>query len=251
MIVWPALFLGVGVGLVSSFLGLGGGVLMVPLLPEFFELNQKQVIATSLMTIFLVVLINTLGFSFKKTVNWKVTLLVGPLAAVAAFVAGMKAQAINERTLQIFLILIISYLLFKLLAQIVLKLQPKQSSKVKVAGLGALAGAVSGFTGLGAGAIVAPSLLGFKEVKNIQASPTTNAIMVFTTLFAALSFVYSDYAKQTDYIQWNIVIVLFVGAFVSSYFGRKFQSLLPATSRKVIFLVILSLLLIKQVYRIL
>lgn len=251
MIIWPALFLGVGVGLVSSFLGLGGGVLMVPLLPEFFELTQKQVIATSLMTIFLVVLTNTIGFAFKKTINWKVSFLVGPLAAVAAFIAGMKAQAINEKSLKIFLILIILYILLKLIAQILLGTKAVKSSKIKVAGLGVLAGAVSGFTGLGAGTIIAPSLLGFKEIKNTQASPTTNAIMVFTTLFAALSFVYADFNENTGYIQWKIVAVLFLGAFVSSFFGRKFQSLLQLKYRRVIFLVILSLLLAKQVYRLL
>ena len=48
-----AVILGAGVGLVSVLTGLGGGILMVPLLPLFLGFSQLDAIATSLFVVFL------------------------------------------------------------------------------------------------------------------------------------------------------------------------------------------------------
>lgn len=60
------LSLGLVVGTFSALFGVGGGVLIVPLLPLAVNLSVRETIATSLFAIFLVVANNTLSFQRKK-----------------------------------------------------------------------------------------------------------------------------------------------------------------------------------------
>ena len=63
-----------------------------------------------------------------------------------------------------------------------------ETNKIIPLGIGMLSGTVSGFTGIGGGGISTPLMLITGLVKNIQAAPTSNAIMMFTALFASISF---------------------------------------------------------------
>ena len=45
------LLLGGFVGFISAFLGLGGGVVIVPLLPEILEISSHEAVATSLIEV--------------------------------------------------------------------------------------------------------------------------------------------------------------------------------------------------------
>ena len=72
------LAIGLGIGLDFGFLGLGGGALIVPFLPIAAPMAQVEVIATSLFTILLVVVNNTISFHRKKLVSWKFALVMGP-----------------------------------------------------------------------------------------------------------------------------------------------------------------------------
>ncbi|MBY0384598.1 TSUP family transporter, partial [bacterium] len=66
-----SLFLGIIVGVVSSLFGIGGGIFIVPLLPNLLGVTPHQAVATSLASVFLVTLLNTVSFSREKLVNWK------------------------------------------------------------------------------------------------------------------------------------------------------------------------------------
>ena len=56
-------FTGIVVGIVSTIFGIGGGIIMVPLLSLLFSISHIESIATSLATIVLVTIFNTINFS--------------------------------------------------------------------------------------------------------------------------------------------------------------------------------------------
>jgi uncharacterized membrane protein YfcA len=99
--------------------------------------------------------------------------------------------------------------------------KPNNSHKLVPLGIGALSGSISGMTGIGGGGITTPLTLISGLVRNIQAAPTSNAIMIFTTFFASLSFAFATNINDTKftlgYIHLDTALLLFLG---SAFFSR-------------------------------
>ena len=249
--------MGLVIGGISAALGLGGGVLIVPLLPVIVDLTQEQTIATSLFTIFFVVAVNGYSFHKKNLVVWKVALTIGPLSAVGAFSAGWATQFLDDKTLKLILGTIILLMATRILLQ-----------KTKITGgqfktsepiwyrdgvIGLFSGLVSGISGVGAGMIMSPLILYFKLVTNEKMSPTSNGIMLFTTFFGALAFINRGQAGEgfsLGLIRADIAAVLVLCAWVTSYFGRPLQHKISFTQRRYMLGGLLLVLALKVLYEV-
>ena len=63
---------GLSVGFVSTIFGIGGGIIMVPLLSLILPYSHLEAIATSLATIIFVAGFNTYNFSKQDVIVWKI-----------------------------------------------------------------------------------------------------------------------------------------------------------------------------------
>ena len=88
--------LGLVVGLLSTLLGLGGGILIVPALPLLIDLGQKSTIATSLLTISMLVSVNSWSFHKKGRVIWPVAIPIGIATAISALGFSFIASRMND-----------------------------------------------------------------------------------------------------------------------------------------------------------
>ncbi|MDB2426235.1 TSUP family transporter, partial [bacterium] len=79
------LILGTVIGLLSSLIGIGGGIVIVPMLPIVFAMPQKEAIATSLLTICLITLFNTINYYFKNLLNVKVVLKLIIISSIGSY----------------------------------------------------------------------------------------------------------------------------------------------------------------------
>lgn len=243
------LLLGAGIGVISALLGLGGGVLIIPLLPVFTTLSHHEVIGTSLFTILLVVINNTIKFHRNGLIHWRLVSVLGPLAAVSAYAAANFGLQLDAKALKITLIFV--YIVMAIWTFLVT--QSKQVEKQRVSKdnlillflFSGLAGMISGLTGIGSGLILGGILLNLKVLPNISISPASNAIMVFTCLFGVMPYLFSS-ENQRNIIAGNIdlkvSLLLFIGAFSTSHFARKHQHKInPALRRKIIGFLLISL----------
>ena len=246
--------LGLFVSIVSVFIGLGGGILLVPLLPSIFGLTVKEAVATSLLTIVFVVSDNTKKFNSQKLVKWPVVWLMGPLSAIGAVVAAQVAQRVEPE--------IILWALVSLLILVVIRtglsslvkrdyiVRSSLGTKEKgiAIGGGLLAGLTSGFAGVGAGVILSPVMIVLRLIKPEELSPTANANMMFSTIAATLSFAASGSLvkwNQWGLIRWDIALGLFVSASFFSHFLRPHQNKLPFKAKTLLLLALLSFLILK------
>jgi uncharacterized membrane protein YfcA len=62
--------IGIGAGALSGFLGVGGGIFMVPTFRGWLRLGLKETIATSLACVGLLAIPSTITHIFEGTVNW-------------------------------------------------------------------------------------------------------------------------------------------------------------------------------------
>ena len=101
----PGLGLGVVVGTMSGLLGIGGGILMVPVLLYVWKdsiPNMQMAVATSLAVMIPSAIAGTLRnhFSFGR-VEWSLAVLLGVGAVMGTYVIGVPlAQHISSETLK-------------------------------------------------------------------------------------------------------------------------------------------------------
>lgn len=98
--VWKALAAGFGVGVMTGFLGVGGGFLIVPALVMFGGLGMKEAIGTSLFVIFLNCVAGLIGHAAQNGFDLKLTALVTVLAISGAVAGTSLAHRVEARKLQ-------------------------------------------------------------------------------------------------------------------------------------------------------
>ncbi len=248
------------IGILSGFLGLGGGILIVPLLPLITQLPQQQVIGTSLFCIFLVVFNNTWKFHKMNLVSWPVVLRMGPITGVLAFIFGRLSFSFTDTQLKALL----ATVLFVVMIWTLLKKTPKVlEGKVEsgsmdrsiwwvLAAVSALAGLLSGLTGVGSGMILGAILINLQVVSNEKLSPTSNGIMMFTTGMGVPAFLMEttahSHSMMVGSVHLDLAIGIVLGAMTTSQWSRRYQHRLQANPRKFVLGGLLFVLFVKTVF---
>lgn len=98
----PAILIvyGVLIGLVTGFLGAGGGFLLIPALVLFMKLPMKEAIGTSLLIIALNSLIGFVGDIGQHPIDWLFISIVSAIAIVGIFIGGYFNQKVNADKLR-------------------------------------------------------------------------------------------------------------------------------------------------------
>lgn len=96
----PAVGVGLAAGTLSGLLGVGGGIIMVPLLVALVHLSQHRAHATSLAAIVPIGVVGALTFALDGEIDFKVAglLALGALAGApvgARLMAGIKARPLK------------------------------------------------------------------------------------------------------------------------------------------------------------
>ncbi len=92
-----ALVLGLGVGIFSGLIGVGGGVIAVPLLIYIFHMDQKMAQGTSLvMLLGPTGIFAILEYYRAGNVNFKVGLLMAVGVLIGAYFGGAWAQQMSN-----------------------------------------------------------------------------------------------------------------------------------------------------------
>lgn len=94
------LIAGFGVGVLTGFLGVGGGFLIVPALVHFGGLSMKRAIGTSLFVIFLNCVAGLIGHASQNSFEWGLTALVMVLAVAGAAGGTMLSHRLAAHRLQ-------------------------------------------------------------------------------------------------------------------------------------------------------
>ncbi len=108
-----AVFAGLGVGIMTGFLGVGGGFLIVPALVFFGGLEMKKAIGTSLFVIFLNCVAGLAGHLGGEYFNWGLAFIVTALAVGGAAAGTVLSHRMAAHRLQrIFAVLVLAVAVF-------------------------------------------------------------------------------------------------------------------------------------------
>ena len=190
-------------GFCSSYLGAGGGVIIVSLLPILTDFSASEIIQISLALMVFITLLNSLIFLYKKLVAWDWVGYLIVTGGICAFLAGSFVTGLSDFSIRFllwsFLFLIVGFSLVKteffqkhiasffqrkkLLSDRFFFNGMSEKLGLKVFG-GALMGLCSGLTGLGGGVILSPLLHESHALPLKKISPSVSFVTLFMAVFA-------------------------------------------------------------------
>ncbi len=244
------------VGLLSSVLGLGGGIVIVPLLTIVCGLPHAQAIATSLLTIGFITFLNTYRFQKKKMINVRLVFVIVLFSALSSFTGGYLVTVLSERFL---VLLFILFLMYVFIQTLMIKHTPqtlvirKRSPWFWGGIIGLSSGIISGTTGVGGGAIITPLLFksGIEAAERVV--PVTNAVMLLNAFFALIPLALHPAAHSEiftlGYIHIDRALMIFAGAVPASIWGTHHQGHISLKIKKLSIAVILLIILFRMVYK--
>lgn len=156
-------FAGALVGLAASFTGLGGGVLIVPLL-VFIGMSHTLAVGTAFLAIFITSLSSLLAHARLGHVNRRLGLLLGGGGVVGAQLGAPLLHWVPEAVFNV----VFAVILAALAAQLALARsapEPRDTApaalrsiwgNVAIVGYGFVVGVAAAFTGLGGGFLIVP-----------------------------------------------------------------------------------------------
>lgn len=219
---------GIGVGALSGLLGVGGGLVLVPVLVLFMGYVQKNAQATSLVAISLTAVSGALTYGVAGDVLLVPAAVVAAGGLFGAFVGSVLVHRIPEAVISpLFALLMLSAAIRLLWPSSgtesvgggVLDLDPVVLGGYLLAGL--VMGILSGLLGVGGGIIVVPTFMLAFNFSPHEAQGTSLAVMVPVSLMAAWSN-----ARQ-GYTDWRAGAWIGVGGVAGAPIGALLALVLP------------------------
>ena len=244
-IVYPAL--GVFAGLAAGLLGVGGGLIIVPVLIYAFtalafspDVLTHMAVGTSLATIILTSAGSVYQHHKKGAVLWPVLVWFALGLALGAFVGAKLADVIQGRLLQILFGVFTVVIALQMASGVKAKPSRVLPGKAGLSAAGAFIGAISAIFGIGGGSLSVPFLT-WCNVKMQNAVATSAAGGMPIAIAGALGFLLNglDEAAVPQYSVGYIYLPALVGISITSIIfaqvGARLAHRLPAATLKKIF----------------
>lgn len=248
------LLLGSFAGAIAGLLGVGGGLVIVPVLVTLYHLQGFSVdhvmqlaLGTSLATIFFTALSSGLAHHRRGAVNWPVMLQLSLGIAAGGWLGGVLAVWLGG------VLLAGLFGVFELVvaAQMTFDRRPSVHRAAPGAARNAVAGgvigAVSALLGIAGGTLTVPWLV-WHNIDMRQAVATSAACGVPIALVGTLGFAVVGWqqpglpAGSTGYVYWPAVAMISVASVLSAPFGARVAHRLAQRRLRKVFAVFLALL---------
>ena len=216
---WVALLAGFGAGLAGGLFGVGGGIVMVPVLTAFFGLTQHQAHGTSLAAVAATALAGIVVYGLSGHVAWLPAALMAVSGAwTARLGARLAARTGRERLTLAFAVFILAVGVRILWRVPVTGANPAFaggpfSGPVGIAAalaVGAAVGLLAGFMGVGGGIIAVPALTLLFGMSQQTAQGTSLALILGSAPFGA-----AEHARLGNVVR-RLLPGLMVGALLGA-----------------------------------
>ena len=221
----------VGVGLIGGFFagifGVGGGLLMVPLLLWWTQMDQRQANATSLLAITPAAIIGAISYGVGGVFAWLPAIFVAAGSVTGAQLGAWILTRIPLVPLKwsfIAFVLISGTMLFVTVPNREALFELTALTATLLIVLGVLMGIASGLFGIGGGVIVIPALMLFLGQSDLVAKSVSLLAMAPGSLSGSLSHLRYKTASLRDgvWVSLGAVLTTPVGAVVA--FGLSPQA---------------------------
>lgn len=225
-------------GLLSGLFGVGGGIVMVPLLISLARMDQRRASTTSLAAIVPTSIVGSLAY----LVNGHIDLVAGAIIAAGAVVGSVIGTNLLRR-IPLFWLRWLFIALLVVVAVRMLIVEPDRGaalepSLIVVLGylaLGLAMGVASGLFGIGGGVIAVPALVAVFGVSDLIAKGTSLLVLVPTSIVGTIA------NARARLVDLPAGLVVGVAATIAAVPGVALAVLIPPRLSSILFAVLLVL----------
>lgn len=244
-------------GFFAGLLGIGGGLIIVPVLTTLFALflhGEHLVhlaIGTSMATILVTSLSAVKAHQKQSAVRWKVFQSLTPGVIIGGLLGSLIAHLISAGFLAKLFAIIEIAIAFKLL----LNMQPSPQRVLPgimgQSSAGTVIGCLSSLVGIGGGTLTTPYLV-WHNVSIQQAIATSSAVSLPIAAAGTIGFMLTGWQVTqlpdytTGYIYWPAFIGITLASFFTAPIGARLTHQLPASRLRKAFALLLFILAIKM-----
>lgn len=211
--------IGFGSGIIGSLIGVGGGIVMTPVL-TYMGFSPAIIASSSLIAVFATSISSTLTYIRRKYINYRLGLQLALPAIPGSIIGGFLSNFISLEHFKIYFAVLLTsvglYILFKnKIINKTLGRTPKPLFYFIIIFGTFGAGLISSFFGIGGGIIFVPILVIIYKFKMINASPTAQFTLLISTITGLLTHILLEHP---DY-RYGIALAL--GAFFGAQLGSR------------------------------
>jgi uncharacterized protein len=264
---WTHLLILLGGGCVTGFLaglfGVGGGLLMVPLLLIFYHsLGVSSLVATHLAfgTSLLTIIFGSCSSAYEHHKNnhvvWRAVAVMGVASVVGALAGSVVASDLPGKSLQVIFGVVALAAAWRMFAQ---QRKPKGEQKpdlrVHVLSFtGLFTGVVSSLAGVGGGVFSIPIMYSLLRFPLKKAVGTSSATIVITASAATLGYILRGWGNvllpgyTLGYVDYLHAIPMIIGTVVLARFGANVANRTDTARLKSFFGVFLVVVAAKMIF---
>ncbi len=243
---WALPIIGLIGGFFSGFLGLGGGVVMLPLLTFIGGVPIKLATGTGLVQVFVASISGMISHYRSGMVDLKAGIILGLGGIGGGIVGSICSIYLNAIQLQII------YLLIILTATVFLSLpinfetreyRKGNFNKIPGVGIGFIVGFLGGLLGIGGGFIIIPMAIYLLEIP-LRVTIGTSLLVIFISSFGTI------WAKfKVGHIEPMITLLVVSGSIFGAFLGAQVSRKTPINLLRFFLVCILGLIFLTVLYK--
>lgn len=221
---WVLVLVGLLGGLLSGAFGVGGGLVIVPLLVAFAGFDQRRASATSLLAILPTAASGTITYIVHGEIDWSAF----PLLTIGAVLGALIGTWLLPRLP----IIVLRWAFIALIVGVAIRVAfvvpvradaPPLSlgSALAFIAIGLAMGIASGLFGIGGGAIAVPAMVAFMGISDLVAKGTSLLVMIPTSIGGSVQNV------RSRLVDVRAGLIIGIAASVSAVFGALLALVLP------------------------
>lgn len=236
---------GIVTGFISGFFGVGGGMILVPML-LLSGYIMKEAVAISIMQM----VFSSIYGSFLNSKKFTNVLKDGIIIGIGGFAGGLQSgyvvTNVSNETLQYIFILILFYSIVKIFITPAEQTCDKKSkNKLTLFIIGFFTGLIAMSIGVGGSVILTPILIGFLKYDLKAATALGLFFVIFSSIAGFTSLSLSGHMLYTQ----GVIVGIF--SLIGVYFGIMIKHKVQSNSYKKYLLILNTIILITMIIKIL
>ena len=243
---WKLALIGLAAGLLSGGFGIGGGIVMVPLLVAV-GLDRHRATATSLAAIVPIAIAGAVAFGISGEINLGLGIFIGAGGVVGSVLGASLMNRMSARSLTV----VFGFILLAAAVRMIAGGDPipgsadfGQPAQIAIAiGIGLISGFFAGVAGIGGGVVIVPAtvlLLGFGQH---EAQGTSLVAIVLTAIAGTVVNLRNKRVRLEDGLAAGLAGV------VGSVVGAQIALAVEGETLSLVFGVLVLILAVRTLYQ--
>lgn len=217
--------LGISVGILSGFFGIGGGTILVPLL-LILGYETKSAIGISVLQMVFSSIYGSYLNNRKGSLDIPMVLVIGIGGFIGALLSGLIASRVDDSTLEMIFLSFATFALLRLFFKTKEQREQREVSKLTLFMIGVPLGALSMTIGVGGSIILVPILVGFLHVPLKKAISAGLFFVIFSSVAGFISH------ARLGHIDYESGAVIGLASLVGVYIGIHLKDRVNSTLQR-------------------